>query len=262
MSIAVITFSPQGARLAEAIHANLPDCRIYLHSALKTKLAFEARRFDRVASLTKKLFPACRGLIYIAPTGLVVRAIAPCLKHKTTDPAVVVVDAGGRWAVSLLSGHEGGANDLAAAVGNILRADPVISTTTEAVKTIIAGIGCRRGTSADDIIAALHKAIKEARVTANQIRLLASADVKAHEEGLLEASRRLGVPLRVISSDEIRQTRRSFARSEFVSSKVNLPAVAEPAALLAGRRTHLLLPKRKFKNVTVALAAENCLWSE
>ena len=48
------------------------------------------------------------GLVYIAPCGVVVRAIAPFLEHKTKDPAVVVVDVGGRWAVSLLSGHEGG----------------------------------------------------------------------------------------------------------------------------------------------------------
>ncbi len=47
---------------------------------------------------------------------------------------MVVVDVGARWAISLLSGHEGGANDLAVAVGNILAAEPVISTTSEALK--------------------------------------------------------------------------------------------------------------------------------
>ncbi len=260
MNIAIITFSEQGARLAEAIQMNLPDSEVYLHADVK--LLPEASRFSRVTDLTRKLFPICRGLIYIAPTGLVVRAIAPCLKHKTTDPAVVVADVGGRWAISLLSGHEGGANELAATVGNILSAEPVISTTTEAVKTIIAGIGCRRGTPAAEIIEALNAAMDTAGVTMEQVRLLASADLKADELGLLEASKQLGIPLRLISSDEIRQTRRSFARSKFVSSKVNLPAVAEPAALLAGRRTHLLLPKQKSKNVTVALAAENCMWSE
>ena len=85
--------------------------------------------------LTEQIFASYTGLVYIAPTGVVVRAIAPLLRHKTTDPAVVVVDVGGRWAVSLLSGHEGGANELAVTVANILGAEPVVSTTTEAVKT-------------------------------------------------------------------------------------------------------------------------------
>jgi cobalt-precorrin 5A hydrolase len=94
------------------------------------------------------------------------------------------------------------------------------------------------------------------------VRLLASADVKAQEEGLMEAARRLGVPLRIVPSEEIRAAGRDFARSDFVMEKVDLPAVAEPAALLAGRRTRLLLPKTARDGVTVAVAVENCLSSE
>ena len=82
------------------------------------------------------------------------------------------------------------------------------------------------------------------------------------EAGLLAAARELNVPLKFVSSEEIRQSRRGFTRSKFVQSRVNLPAVAEPSALLAGRRTKLLLPKQKYPTVTVALAAESCLWSE
>jgi cobalt-precorrin 5A hydrolase len=108
----------------------------------------------------------------------------------------------------------------------------------------------------------VRDALAKANVTLEQVRLLASADLKADEAGLLAASRELNVPLKLVSSNEIRQTRRAFGRSGFVQSKVNLPAVAEPAALLAGRRTTLLLPKQKYGNVTVALAVENCMWSE
>ena len=175
---------------------------------------------------------------------------------------MVVVDAGGRYAISLLSGHEGGANDLAVTVANILGAEPVISTTTEALKTLIVGIGCRRGTAAESIVSAVKTALEDAALPLDEVRLLASADLKADEAGLVEAARILRIPLRFIASDEIRSLARDFERSDFVASKVNLPAVAEPSALLAGRRTRLVLPKTICDGITVAVARENCLWWE
>ena len=118
------------------------------------------------------------------------------------------------------------------------------------------GVGCRRGVEARCIVAAIRKSLARAKVGIEQVRLIASADVKRDEAGLREAARQLGRPIRFIDSDSIRRSTREFARSSFVQSKVNLPAVAEPAALLAGRRTRLLLPRQTFQGVTVALAAE------
>ncbi len=258
MKTAIVTFSRQGARVAKTLASSLADCRVYPHAdapALKG-----ARRFGRVAELAPRLFAECRGLVFVAPTGMVVRAIAPCLKHKTADPAVVVVDVGARWAVSLLSGHEGGANELALAVANILDAEPVITTTTEAAKDLIVGVGCRRGAACEAIVEAVSGALERARVSVERVRLLASADIKRDEAGLIEAARKLALPLRLVSSAEIRRCARPFSRSAFVESKVKLPAVAEPAALLAGRRTQLLLPKQVIRSVTVAITREDC-WS-
>jgi cobalt-precorrin 5A hydrolase len=171
----------------------------------------------------------------------------------------VAVDVGGRWAVSLLSGHEGGANDLALAVANILAAEPVISTTTEAVKNLIVGVGCRRGAAAGAIVAAIREALTLAGCELARVRLVATAEIKADEPGLREAARELGLPLRLVSAEEIRQTVRPFAHSDFVQEKVDLPAVAEPAALLAGRRTQLILPRQVLHSVTVAIARESCM---
>jgi len=72
----------------------------------------------------------------------------------------------------------------------------------------------------------------------------------------LAAAKALGIPLRFIPSGDIRGSTRGFDRSNFVEEAINLPAVAEPAALLAGRRTQLILPKKVYKGVTVAVARE------
>ncbi len=257
MSLAVVTLSSEGALLADHLIRHLPDVRLYLHE----KVAGDqlAERFESITELTKDIFRKYRGLVYVAPCGVVVRAIAPFLDHKTKDPAVVVVDVRGRWAVSLLSGHEGGANNLAVTVANAISAEPVITTTTEALKTLIVGVGCRRGIKSEKIVDAIRAALAEADLEISQVRLLSSAGIKSDEQGLLQAAQELGVPLRFISSDEIRGFAGNFEHSDFVHQKVNLPAVAEPAALMAGRRTRLVLKKRTFNGVTVAIARENCL---
>lgn len=257
MSTAIVTLSPEGKRVAEILMRRLPDCRLYVHEDVDSDPAADS--FHSVIQLTAALFNKNSGIIYIAPCGVAVRAVAPCLKHKALDPAVVVVDVLARWAVSLVSGHEGGANDLALAVSNILRAEPVITTTTEALKTVIVGVGCRKGTASEQIIAAVNSALAQAELSLSEVRLLSSADVKADEQGLLEAARELGIPLRFISSEEIRHCAVDFQHSDFVNEQVNIPGVAEPSALLAGRRTKLILRKTSYNGVTVAIARESSL---
>lgn len=257
MSTAIITLCDQGARVAMALAEKIANSRIYVHEDVAERL--EAERFPAVIKLTESIFGQYRRLVYIAPCGVVVRAIAPMIRHKLTDPAVVAVDVGARYAVSLLSGHEGGANRLAMEVANAIGAEPVISTTTEAAKRLIVGVGCRRGASAERIEEAVRRALAQINASVEEVRLLASADLKADEAGLLEAGKRLGVPVRFIPGDEIVSTIKAFRPSPFVVEKVKLPAVAEPSALLAGRRTTLILPKTIINGVTVAVARENSL---
>lgn len=257
MRLAAITLCDQGARIADALGEQLAQCDIHLHEQVAA--SSHSSRFSSVLELTGEIFGRYDGLIYIMPTGVVVRAIAGHIVHKKSDPAIVAIDVGGRWAVSVLSGHEGGANDLAVMVSNLIGAEPVISTTTEAVKNLIVGIGCRRNATSQHIRDAVMQALALAQCDLSGVRLLASADIKADEAGLIEASQSLAVPLRLIPSDDIRASVREFQRSSFVQDKVNLPAVAEPAALLAGRRTRLLLPKQVINSVTVAIARENCM---
>jgi cobalt-precorrin 5A hydrolase len=254
--LAVITFSPEGLALAKRLRRALPACRVYAHA--EAPRARGVRRFRKVMELTAALFAEVDGIVVIGPSGIAVRAVAGCLRHKLSDPAVVVVDAGGRFAVSLLSGHEGGANRLAIDVANALGAEPVISTTTEAVKTVTVGVGCRRGTAAARIATAVRKGLKRARVNLREVRWLATAEIKRREPGLIEAASRLGLPLRVIPDWMMKRAGDEVTPSEFVKAKTGLPAVAEPAALTSGRNTRLLLKRQVIDGVTVAVARERC----
>jgi cobalt-precorrin 5A hydrolase len=285
MKTALITLSAEGARLLAPLAGRLPEAQLFVHESVRGGSFGNgsvrrdsdlhetdphdsepeppvAERFTRIAALTASLFPVCRGLVYAAPCGVVVRAIAPLVKSKYEDPAVVVLDVGGRWAVSLLSGHEGGANDLALRVANLTGAEPVVTTTTEALKSVIVGIGCRRGTPAERIIAAIREALSESGIALEEVRLIASAEIKSDEAGLLAAAETLGIPIRFLSAAEIRTSAREFSHSDFVAKKVNLPAVAEPAALMAGRRTRFICRKKTINGITIALAREGFSWSE
>ncbi|MEV6484396.1 precorrin-3B C(17)-methyltransferase [Streptomyces sp. NPDC051576] len=86
-----------------------------------------------VADAVRAAFAECEQLVCFLATGAVVRLIAPLLDDKRTDPGVVCVDEGGRFAVSLVGGHGGGANELAVEVGELLAAEPVVTTATDAV---------------------------------------------------------------------------------------------------------------------------------
>jgi cobalt-precorrin 5A hydrolase len=246
--------------LAIKLKESMTATDVFVHSDVTSDPS--VRTFDRVIALTDRIFTSYQGLIYIMPTGVVVRAIVPKAQSKLTDPAVVAIDVAGRFAISLLSGHEGRANELALTAANILDAEPVISTTTEAEKIFIIGLGCRKGAKSSDIIEAIKQGVHDANIDLDQVRLLASADIKSNEAGLIEASQKLNIPIRFVSSDQIRNIRRDFKCSQFVQEKVNLPAVAEPAALLAGIRTRIILPRIVCNQVTVAIAKESCLWSE
>jgi cobalt-precorrin 5A hydrolase len=99
----------------------------------------------RLTDTFREAFVHRDNLVCIMAAGIVVRGLAPYLKSKATDPAVVVVDEAGRFAVSLLSGHLGGANDLARRVAQVLGGVPVITTATDV-----------QGLPAPDLLAVEH----------------------------------------------------------------------------------------------------------
>lgn len=259
MTSAIVTLSREGLSVARRIVAESDlAADLFLPSSLNES---GANGFsDGIQSLTSRIFPEYRNFVYIMPVGIVVRSIASHIRDKHTDPAVVVVDVAGRYVISLLSGHEGGANALALTVSNILKTDAVITTSTEAAKNMIVGVGCRKNTDTEKIVEAVQKTLQTHHLSLDNVRLLATVDIKSKEPGIIEAADILGVPLKIISSEEIKTCAKEFKRSDFVVNKIGLEGVSEPAALLGGRKTQLIIEKTKYPGVTVAVARENFTW--
>ncbi len=86
---------------------------------------------ESVKEWTGKRFADSDAIIFVGACGIAVRSIAPFLKSKKTDPAVVVVDEMGTYVVSLLSGHLGGANELTEKIAKITQGEAVITTATD-----------------------------------------------------------------------------------------------------------------------------------
>lgn len=112
---AIIYITDSGLRLAERLKSLVPEAEI--------------ARYD--PGLVPALWADHTALIFIMASGIVVRTIAPLLKDKKTDPAVVVLDEAGRFAVSLAGGHLGGANELAREIARFLGGEAVITTASD-----------------------------------------------------------------------------------------------------------------------------------
>lgn len=85
-----------------------------------------------VAALTASLWPRQSRLVLVMPVGVAVRTVAPLLADKETDPGVIALDELGRFAVSLVGGHRGGANELARDIARLLGARAVVTTASDA----------------------------------------------------------------------------------------------------------------------------------
>lgn len=129
MQIAIIAITRNGARLGAELHAKLPKSRLFV---IEKHAEGAAHPFSGgLQPLVDRLWPDYGGFVFIMATGIVVRTIAPLLISKDRDPAVVVLDDAGQFAVSLLSGHIGGANALATSCAEVTGGIPVITTATD-----------------------------------------------------------------------------------------------------------------------------------
>ncbi len=192
--------------------------------------------------------------LVIAASGIAVRFLDGLALDKHSDPAVVVLDEAGRYAISLLAGHEGGANRLAYRVANAVGAVPVVTTATEALKPLVVGIGCRKGVSIAQIEAAVRHALGVRRM--DEVREMATVDLKASEPGLLGFCERYQLPLRVFSKGTLASRSWVTEASDWVRQNVGLEGVCEPCALVASVRGELIVPKTALDGVAVAVVED------
>lgn len=320
MRVGVIAITRGGQKLAEKIVQQLNSAtNIHRRSGEKIAecLARNWHRFD--------------GFVCIMATGIVVRSIAGLLKDKKTDPCVVVSDQQGAYAISLLSGHLGGGNDLAQTIAAITGGQAVITTasdtlglvsldlwardrnlvppgkedltriTTQLVNSgslriysdvpisilppglvheptpqkaaivvshkeyleakavqfypqnLVVGIGCNRGTSIDEFEEAVTELFTDLQLSRKSIRNIASIDKKNDEVGLLQFAEKNNWRIDFFNKtciNSLNNLEISFAALKAVGAI----GVAEPTSLLSAESNLLISRKRKWKNVTMAVA--------
>ncbi|MBD0320171.1 MAG: cobalamin biosynthesis protein [Gemmatimonadetes bacterium] len=227
--------------------------------ALAARLGGEVVRGWEGAGSQREHFAAAfagRGeWVLVMASGIAVRFLQGLARDKHRDPAVVLLDEGGRFAVSLLSGHEGGANALAYRVANAVGAVPVVTTATEVLKPLVVGVGCRRGVEEERIRRAVEGALGER--TLAEVREVATIDAKAEEPGLLEFCGRHGLPLRVLGREAVAARPWTERPSAWVRRTLGVDGVCEPCALIAAPRGRLLVPKTTLDGVAVAVVEDN-----
>ena len=133
MRVAVLSVTENGGALGAAM-AQALAVRHETDRYAYARYAGEGQTpFETIDGLMRERFQTYDAWIFISAAGIAVRAIAPYIVSKRTDPAVVVIDEGARFAIPVLSGHIGGGNALARRLGEITGAQPVITTATDAL---------------------------------------------------------------------------------------------------------------------------------
>ncbi|WP_020611208.1 precorrin-3B C(17)-methyltransferase [Sediminispirochaeta bajacaliforniensis] len=244
MKLAALCINEAGKNAAGQLTGQMPNLSVV-----------DCSRPGSLAEESARLFVLCDGLIFFSAVGIAVRMISAFLRDKYHDPAVVVVDNGCRNAVSLLSGHEGGANRLCWEVSRILGCRPVVSTATEARRSIVLGIGARKDILASAVKEAVTTALMEAGLSLSDVRIAATIGKKCLEPGLFEALADLDIPLTRVSAREISRFSGAFLPSA-ASRHIGIPAVAEPCALLTARQGSIIAPLYRRDGVTVAIVRE------
>ncbi|MGI6070728.1 MAG: cobalt-precorrin 5A hydrolase [Blautia sp.] len=349
MKISMICFSLTGLAVMERLKKALEEEHHQVCAAAKGKYLPDSME-GTVKDWCRIQFAEADALVFVSASGIAVRAVAPWIRSKKTDPAVVVVDERGSFSISLLSGHLGGANALAKRCGEILGAVPVITTATDlnglfavdvfashqgmelrnmkAAKEVSAallagknvgfysefpvkgefprgilpcdasgrplegaskaplpvgfavtiyrnaspfsstavlipkkvtlGLGCRRGKEVSAIEAAAEEALEKCGIYPESIKCVASIDLKAEEEGIIEFCKKRELPFYTYSAKKLMEVPGNFTGSDFVLEKTGVDNVCERSALRAGGG-RLLLKKIKGDGVTAALALEE--WS-
>ncbi len=258
-NIVVIAVTEKGARMASYIAEKI-GAELHLREGIG-KEVFISKRYESLSEHIKKYFHSYKAWIFVMSLGIVNRVISGLITNKYNDPAVVTHDEMGRYVISTLSGHEGGANEIAYLVSSYTGADPVITTASEANKIYTCGVGFRKGISEKELYVAIQDACNRCSITTKHLRCISTAWIKLQDGILDRVGKQLDIPVRYIPKwliEYVYRTDKRMKKSRLVKNKIGVEGVAEPCALLSGRNTEILLPKTLYKGITVSIAKE-CL---
>ncbi|MDE7070158.1 MAG: precorrin-4 C(11)-methyltransferase [Alistipes sp.] len=154
---AILLISEQGLPVARAIAAETGGIPVHSATGIEGTEAVPS-----VAAFAADNFADKKTLIFVGAVGICVRAVAPCVRDKHTDPAVVCVDSTGRYVVPILSGHVGGANEAARRLASLLGAEAVVTTQSDnaslwALDTLAARYGWRLAVEGTTLNAAIAR---------------------------------------------------------------------------------------------------------
>ena len=186
-------------------------------------------------------------IVAYMPSGIVIRGICPHLRSKWKDPAVVVVDKPLKHAIPILGGHHGG-NEVAKFLERMgMRA--VITTAMEFSEGLSVGVGFRRDVKSGEILDAIERALDEIGAKIDDVRVIATVEDKK-ESAIIEVADGLKKPLIFVKREEINKMDVRETKAKIIGVK----NVAEACAIYASIHGELILPKRVYGGVTVAIA--------
>lgn len=293
MNAAILSFTARGSALGERLCKELRAMGWEAKAYIKSKYAPETGEStvveESLHSWMEARWDVFDALLFVGATGIAVRALAPFVKSKKTDPAVLCMDEKGTYCIPLLSGHLGGANDLARQLCSRTGALAVITTATDlndcfaidlfakeqgqeirdmkqakeisaallSGKPIVTvGLGCRKGASLAEVQTAVQTVCERNRIPLACIRQLVSIDLKKEEEGLIQAAGELGVPFVTYSAEELSKVSGEYTASLFVKSVTGVDNVCERSAVLGSGYGVLIQKKLAVGPVTAALAVQ------
>lgn len=131
MRIEAVAFSTNGCRTAMRLKDAFPEEDVRIHCKTKSDTLGVDLIEGPVSRWTQEMWDQTNAIVFIGALGIAIRYIAPCVKSKKTDPAIVGMDEHGKWAIALLSGHIGGCNELTQRIADRLGSEPIITTATD-----------------------------------------------------------------------------------------------------------------------------------
>jgi cobalt-precorrin 5A hydrolase len=352
-NLLIFALTRKGSENAALLHSRLGG-DLFLPEKFRDEFyASGAVFFSRlIAGLMEEFFLKYKKIIGFCALGAMVRLIAPHLRDKKTDPAVVALDECAGFAVSVVSGHIGGANGLAREVAAILGAIPVITTASDVSgtlavdllgrdlgwhlegwenvarvsadvingervglvqacgerdwlesaslpenfflfssiqeakakkskalllvtdqlvddgilgalakktvvyrpKSLVAGIGCNKGASLEELEEAIQGVLKKNGLSFYSIRNIATIDKKSGEASFLAFSKKYNIPISYYNASELNRVADIPNPSKAALKHLGAQGVAEPSALLGSGNDTLLQEKIKKGNYTIAIA--------